>query len=560
MSLRVDVPPQLAGFFDPNMVQRIILNLLGNAFKFTPSQNGKIRISLSSGEGNALIEVQDNGIGIPASERAKIFQRFWQAQGSDKRDYSGSGTGLGLSITKEFVQLHNGTISIEDAPEGGSLFKIRLPLQAPKNSKIENRAYTETDRELVHLAINELQKPAAGKETEVLRLLNKKRSTILVVDDNEDINNFVASVLSDDYDVITAFNGQEGLQKTVLHRPDLVLTDIMMPKMSGHQMIQAIRKDPSLATTCIVVLTAKADDQLRVQLLNEGVQDYVIKPFYPEEILARVKNLISMKKTRESLQTDLETQVRDIEILAQEVSIRRKELQNAVKARDEFLSIASHELKTPLTSLKLQLQVARRGMKKAVSVESINETLASSLKQVDSLSSLVDELLDVTRIQSGKLNLSFESMDLCLLVREVVQHFSEELKAADITVELDLLQDCVGKWDQSRLEQVLVNLVSNAIKYAPGSHLKIAMRRTDSRIVLTVHDNGPGIEKEKQERLFERFERASSSRHVSGLGLGLFIAKNLVEAHGGTIKLTSDVGMGTEFVIELPVEIQQQAI
>jgi signal transduction histidine kinase len=235
----------------------------------------------------------------------------------------------------------------------------------------------------------------------------------------------------------------------------------------------------------------------------------------------------------------------------------RNELADALKTRDEFLSIASHELKTPLTSLKLQLQITNRNTKpetgRSPTPLELSQALNVSLRQVDSLTELVEDLLDVARIRTGKFTLTPDGFDLSEMVNGVAAQLAAQLRSAKITLELSLEPGLVGRWDRRRLEQVVINLVSNATKYAPQSVLRISTARTGELARLLVEDTGPGIPKEMLPKIFDRFERAGASRNVGGLGLGLFIVRTIVEAHQGTIQADSELGKGTSFQVELPV-------
>lgn len=238
-------------------------------------------------------------------------------------------------------------------------------------------------------------------------------------------------------------------------------------------------------------------------------------------------------------------------------------LKNSIKARDEFLTIASHELKTPLTALKLQLQLSQMQLKKRTKTTgkkrtrpvTLERSLSLSIKQVDSLTGLVEELLDVGMIQTGRLSLHLGEMKLSDLVREVVSLFSPKLAMIKCSPETELEDGIVGNWDAHRIEQVLVNLIGNIIKYAPGSRVKISTKRENDKVVLMVEDDGPGIPEEKQKQIFERFERATSANYVSGLGLGLFVVKHIVESHHGTVQLHSSLGRGSRFTISLPEKV-----
>jgi signal transduction histidine kinase len=222
----------------------------------------------------------------------------------------------------------------------------------------------------------------------------------------------------------------------------------------------------------------------------------------------------------------------------------------AVRARDEFLSVASHELRTPLTPLKLHLQSAPA--RAATAAGDAPRWLAVSLRQVGRLEKLVNELLDVTRIRAGRVVLAPEATDLARVVEGVVERLSPELRQGGHDVQL-ALQPAVGSWDPSRVDQIVTNLVGNVIRHAPGAALRIAVERRGGRVALRIRDTGPGIPDEIQDRLFACFEQGSSARAVGGLGLGLFISRTLAEAHGGSLRIAGGGGPGTELVLELPL-------
>jgi PAS domain S-box-containing protein len=229
--------------------------------------------------------------------------------------------------------------------------------------------------------------------------------------------------------------------------------------------------------------------------------------------------------------------------------------QEAVRARDEFLSIASHELKTPLTPLKLQTQSLRRaltlGTIQTLGSEKISRMLDSSDRQITRISRLIDDLLDISRINSGKMQLTFEDFVLSDLLTETVDRFAEEIKIARCTIELECSPDIKVRWDRFRIEQVVVNLLTNAIKYGAGGAIEIRAKVAEGLIVLSVRDHGIGIAEADQTRVFGRFERAVSGTHFGGLGLGLYIVTQILEAHGGTISLDSRTGEGSTFTVKL---------
>ncbi len=233
--------------------------------------------------------------------------------------------------------------------------------------------------------------------------------------------------------------------------------------------------------------------------------------------------------------------------------------QSAIRARDEFVSIASHELKTPITSLKMQLQMMMRGIDvskdQTPPAAKLFKSLASSSNQVDRLTVLIEDLLDVTRIETGKLTYKFEEVNLTKLIKEVAERFAEELKNAKCTLHEDLEENVVIYCDRYRIEQVLVNLISNAIKYGSNGPIKITVKHGKGKALITVEDKGMGIVKDMQTKIFERFERAISSTNISGLGLGLYITKQIVDAHQGSIEVESELGQGSIFKVCLPTGV-----
>jgi signal transduction histidine kinase len=222
----------------------------------------------------------------------------------------------------------------------------------------------------------------------------------------------------------------------------------------------------------------------------------------------------------------------------------------AVAQRDEFLSIASHELRTPLTSLQLQLQTLERQLERG-DASHAPDKVEKAIKQTRRLEKLIANLLDVSRILAGKMELELEDVDLSEMVKELAERFAEDAAHAGCALELSLAARPVGRWDRIRIEQVLTNLLANAVRYAPGApvHLELVQHNGVARV--SVVDHGDGIPPETAARIFERFERAAGPHH-GGLGLGLYIARHIVESHGGTLSVESVPGQGARFTMELP--------
>jgi PAS domain S-box-containing protein len=234
----------------------------------------------------------------------------------------------------------------------------------------------------------------------------------------------------------------------------------------------------------------------------------------------------------------------------------RAAAEDAIRLRDEFLLVASHELRTPLTSLQLSIQSLGQRLSRGMDVERVRSATALSGRQIKRLATLIDMLLDVSRIQAGRLELNRASVDLRELVAEIVAHLGDQLAQAGNTLAMRAEQPVIGWWDPYRLEQVVTNLLTNAIKFGERSPIEITITAEDRVARLSVTDHGIGIPAEVQVQLFERFRRGVSSQHYGGLGLGLYITRTIVEAHGGRIRLSSEVGRGSTFCVELPLSTE----
>jgi signal transduction histidine kinase len=228
--------------------------------------------------------------------------------------------------------------------------------------------------------------------------------------------------------------------------------------------------------------------------------------------------------------------------------------QAALRLRDEFLSVASHELRTPMTSLTLALQTITRVTPagKPVDPKIAAKLLELAIRQSGRMNRLIGDLLDVSRIETWQLALTRGEVELCGLVREIVARFQPDLVRSGSTVSIQAEAPVVGQWDRSRLEQVISNVLANAVKFGAGAPVEIAVSQARGVARLTITDHGIGIDPSRLAHVFERFERGVSAQHYGGLGLGLYIARRIVEGHSGSIRATSTPGEGSTFTIELP--------
>jgi len=278
-------------------------------------------------------------------------------------------------------------------------------------------------------------------------------------------------------------------------------------------------------------------------------------------ILASFRQALAISQVNIKLKQEIaeheRTEAARLELISRERNAREK-AEQAAKAREEFLNIASHELRTPLTPLKMQIYVLKKLLQaKAKDVPEtveITKALEASDIQLDYLKRLIDDLLDVSRIVSGRLTLFRSHFNLSDLIKEITEKYKTELAKSGCTLNLMIPDNVPVYWDKLRIEQVITNLITNAFKFAPKQPIDISINTSDQTVRIAVEDRGIGIESKDQARIFDRFERAVSTRKFGGLGLGLFISRQIVNSHGGTIRVESKLGKGATFILEIPAK------
>lgn len=249
--------------------------------------------------------------------------------------------------------------------------------------------------------------------------------------------------------------------------------------------------------------------------------------------------------------------ITDQKVTEQKLRVTEANLLNALSIRDEFLAIASHELKTPLTSLKLQIQLFQRGIAKKdpgiFTPDKIVSFIDKNSVQIDKLTRLVDDMLDIARIRTGKFSLRKEPCELSSMLNEILARTKEQFEASGSGQPvIEHIERAFGEWDPLRIEQVLLNIITNAIRYGQGKPIFISIKNYQESVRVTVRDQGLGITPSDQEKIFKRYERGLLGREVSGLGLGLFITRQIIEGHGGKIWLESEINQGSTFFVDLP--------
>jgi signal transduction histidine kinase len=304
---------------------------------------------------------------------------------------------------------------------------------------------------------------------------------------------------------------------------------------------------------------ASSENEEHARLIRElGTRSAIVAPLIARGNLLGVLTLGSGTPERRYGQKEFELalEVTRRASIAYDNARLYQQAQEAIRIRDVFLMVAAHELRTPLTSLKLRLstlhRMAHQAPEQVVRADALLRELPRIEAQTERLRALVEQLLDVSHISAGRFELTREEVDLCQVVQEVVEDLREQLSRSGSRLELRTECPVLGWWDRLRLEQVVANLLENAIKFGQGKPLEVRVEPEPDRVRLVVRDQGIGFPSEAKARIFEKFERAVSERHYGGLGLGLFIARQIVEAHGGTISVESAPGEGSTFTVVLP--------
>ena len=311
-------------FFDKEKMQKILTNLISNACKFT-KEKGKIWVDIEEDIRNkkVTIKVIDSGIGIPEKDLSRIFDRFYQGANNVHTDHVG--TGIGLSLTKELVEMHHGKIDVESEEDEGTTFTISL-LLGSNHLNTDEIIYEET--EYKEITIDE-------DETFETQSTENEETTLLIVEDNKDVRDFIKSIIENKYQIIEAEDGCDGFNKAIEFMPDLIVSDIMMPKMMGDQMTEKLKKDKITSHIPIILLTAKASEEEKINGLETGADDYLIKPFNEKELLARINNLINQRrKLREKYLREAEINPAEVAV----TSIDKKFIENVIEFVEENIS------------------------------------------------------------------------------------------------------------------------------------------------------------------------------------------------------------------------------
>ena len=573
LTLTVDCPPlPETVYVDREMWEKVVLNLLSNAFKHTFT--GGITVTLTWRGDHAELSVADTGVGIPDAERTRLFERFYRVKGTRSRTHEG--TGIGLALVQELAGLHGGSVSVQSEEGQGSTFSVtvkagtaHLPVdrigveRTLASTATGVSAYVEealhwlpdtndttpllgtgapaTTDDIVPDSFHALTTSTSpspipmgegwrsrgegmsGSEGDVRGGVDP-RAHILWADDNADLRTYVAGLLAPHYHVQIVADGQEALDAAQAKPPDLVLSDVMMPRLDGFGLLNALRADERTRTVPVILLSARAGEESAVEGLNAGADDYLAKPFSARELLARVRTHLELARTRRAWSAELEAANKELEAFSYSVS---------------------HDLRSPLRSIDgfSQLLLEEYG-------DSLDEDGKDMLQQVrdsgKTMSALIDALLELSQVTSHRLER--ENVSLTGLATSIARDLQrrDPKRRVEFTIEDNLTAEC----DARLLTVVLDNLIGNAWKYTskkPRAHIAFGSSRQDGRTVYSVRDDGDGFDMTHADKLFNPFQRLHSAHEFSGSGIGLATVQRIIHRHGGQIWAQATKGQGATF-------------
>jgi signal transduction histidine kinase len=543
-------------YVDRDMWEKIVLNLLSNAFKFT--LHGSVTVILARHEGMARLSVRDSGIGIPESELPRVFERFYRIEGTLGRSYEG--TGIGLALIQELVRLHGGTISAHSVSGEGTRFDVDIPLGnahlpreaiscAPHGEAKASRdsagragaAFVEEALLWLPDEVSGTTAPPDGTAEEpndlLLRPIAKPR--ILIADDNNDMRAYLKVLLDPHAEISVCADGEAAYEMLLRDPPDLLLSDVMMPKLDGFGLITRIRDNESLSHLPVVLLSARAGEEAKVEGLQAGADDYLVKPFAAKELLARVRRHLAIGHERK---------------LRQQMLLERNRMQS------EFLFTLAHELRNPLAPIRTGLELMR--IRSDDAGADTREIQAMMRRQVNHIVHLVDDLLDVARVSEGKIELRREDVMLKQLVDDAIEISMPLIEAGRHHLSLRLPDEPISLHiDRHRIVQVLSNLVNNAAKYTPqGGDIAVEAFIDGGELAISVIDNGIGMGADMLPVVFDMYAQVHQNDNMAqgGLGVGLNLVKRLVMLHGGRVTaFSAGSGRGSRFTVFLASETRQ---
>ncbi len=393
-------------------------------------------------------------------------------------------------------------------------------------------------------------------------MLSNIQAKLLIVDDlPENLLALEALIKREDRMVYKALSADEALSLLLQHEFAMAILDVQMPGMNGFELAELMRGTEKTRNIPIVFVSAAGRElNYAFKGYESGAVDFLHKPLDIHAVKSKVNVFVDLYRQSKAMKQQveaLEQSRREQEALLQQLQSTQLELEQAVRMRDDFMSIVAHEVRTPLNGLILETQLRKMHLARenaaAFTLDKMHAMVDRDERQIKSLIRLIEDMLDVSRIRTGKLSIRPTRFDLSALVRGLLENFAPQIDAAESSVSLDADEPVVGNWDEFRIEQVISNLLTNALRYGAKSPIAVKVYSDNGQARVEVRDRGIGIGEENQKRIFQQFERVTAKHAVAGLGLGLFISEQIVTAHGGTIMVESQIGEGALFRVCLPL-------
>jgi signal transduction histidine kinase len=559
-------------YVDTELWERIVLNLVSNAFKY--SAEGEIGVGVYEAGSAVRISVTDTGAGIPADQLDKIFDRFHRIENSAARSLAG----IGLAMVRELVWLHGGTIQVESEFGRGSTFTVTIPMGSahlPADRILREPGVWARSIHQVEAFVQEAERwaddPPTASETgdwapmtvvprEAAGELGdgrpRSRYTVVLADDNADMREYVERLLSPQFNVITAKDGQEALEKMIKHCPDLLLTDVMMPRLDGYSLLKVIRATPEIQHVPVILLSARAGEEAKVEGLEAGADDYLVKPFGARELLARVDSNIRIAKNRVAAMAAYAEQLEQVvRRRTQELRKLNHSLETSNEDLQQFAHVASHDLKEPVRKIRtftgrLLDEYANHLPQEALTF--LQKIMQATIR----MGTMIEGVLNYSILNSNEQPM--EQIDLNEVFAQIESDLELVIQASGAEIRRGALPQIEGA--QVLIYQLFYNLINNALKFSRSAHKPLIMIQSlvtegaGKRFAeLTVSDNGIGFDAAQADKIFEAFIRLNTKDRFEGTGLGLALCKKIAERHHGSISASGVSGEGAVFVVRLPL-------
>ncbi|MGJ7914000.1 ATP-binding protein [Massilia sp. LXY-6] len=386
-------------------------------------------------------------------------------------------------------------------------------------------------------------------------------SKLLIVDDlPENLRALDALIRDGQRQVFQALSGEQALTLMLEHEFALAILDVQMPGMDGFELAELMRGTERTRNIPIVFVSAAGRElNYAFKGYEQGAVDFLHKPLDPDAVRSKVNVFVTLDQQRREMRRQmeaLERSRREQDVLLRELNKTQEELQRSLRMRDDFMSLVAHELRTPLNTLFLETQMRslqlKRGNLPAFDPEQVGNMIKRDERQIKAMIRLIDDMLDVSRMKSGTLSIRPGKVELMGLLERVVNDLSLQAAAANATLQLAGHGPVEGWWDEFRIEQVIVNLLTNALRYGGGGLVEVSVQEIGCNVRIDVRDHGKGIAPDYIDRIFEPYERGAKAGEPKGLGLGLYISRQLAVSHGGELTVQSTPGQGATFSLLLP--------